>query len=365
MNWKDSNYDPDNLDFLIKAYETAQREGKDIYMDADQIADIAHQYTAEGKFEEAQETLDYGFRLHPGNICLLAEQGSHYLSTSRLREAKEIADSLTDTQEFDVLILKVKIGIYEGKEAEVRHLIERMDNEETFELTLDMIHLYFLANKFEEAHVWIEKGKKRFPERQEILQLECEYFRRSGNTGKSIELCNRLIDTDPYNAYYWMDLAQCYYENNQIEKMIEASEFALAADDTFGEAYAYLASGYFLLGNPDAAIENYKKAIELQGIPPEQAYLFMAMAYSDKNEWAKAEIYCDKIMQIPHYTSLLDPSGLASVYKIKSKAATLDGRIEEGNELWIRGLEIEQYGNSFYDPEEEDFYDDEEEEDNK
>ena len=65
-----------------------------------------------------------------------------------------------------------------------------------------------------------------------------------------------------------MGLVKCYFVQEQIDKAIEACDFALAADDQYGEAYAYKAHCFFYLNNSDDAIENYQKAIELKAIPP-------------------------------------------------------------------------------------------------
>ena len=69
-----------------------------------------------------------------------------------------------------------------------------------------------------------------------------------------------------------MGLVKCYFVQEQIDKAIEACDFALAADDQCGEAYAYKAHCFFYLNNSDDAIENYQKAIELKAIPPELGY---------------------------------------------------------------------------------------------
>lgn len=83
-----------------------------------------------------------------------------------------------------------------------------------------------------------------------------------------------------------MGLAKCYFMSEDINKTIETCDFALAADDKYGEAYAYKAHSFFYLNNPDSAIENYEKAIEYKAIP-ELGYMFMGMSYATKEDWEK------------------------------------------------------------------------------
>ena len=51
---------------LITNYEEAKAENRQLYLDADQLADIADWYASERKFEEAQEVITYGLKIHPG-----------------------------------------------------------------------------------------------------------------------------------------------------------------------------------------------------------------------------------------------------------------------------------------------------------
>lgn len=101
---------------------------------------------------------------------------------------------------------------------------------------------------------------------------------------------NQLIDMDPYNASYWVGLAKCRFAAEDSEKAIEACDFALAADETFGEAYAYRGHCYFYLNNSDAAIENYTKAIEYKAFPPEMGYMFWGWHIPTKEHGKKQTI---------------------------------------------------------------------------
>ena len=53
------------LNELIASYETAKANNRQVYMDGDQLADIADKYATERRFEDAQEVITYGLELHP------------------------------------------------------------------------------------------------------------------------------------------------------------------------------------------------------------------------------------------------------------------------------------------------------------
>ena len=74
MGRKNSPSAKKELVTLITNYEEAKAENRQLYLDADQLADIADWYASERKFEEAQEVITYGLKIHPGNTDLLIEQ---------------------------------------------------------------------------------------------------------------------------------------------------------------------------------------------------------------------------------------------------------------------------------------------------
>ena len=137
-----------------------------------------------------------------------------------------------------------------------------------------------------------------------------------------------------------MGLAKCRFAAEDSEKAIEACDFALAADETFGEAYAYRGHCYFYLNNSDDAIENYQKAIELKSIPPELGYMFMGISYGNKEEWQKADDYYDKV--IARFEEDGDRQSVLLIDTYTSKAFALSHleRYEEAHQLCEKAKEI-------------------------
>ena len=88
MGRKNSPSANKELNELIAQYETAKAENRQLYLDGDQLADIADRYAAERKFDEAQEVITYGLHLHPESTDLLVEQAYLYLDTGKIPLAK-------------------------------------------------------------------------------------------------------------------------------------------------------------------------------------------------------------------------------------------------------------------------------------
>lgn len=109
MGRKNSPSANKELNELIAQYETARAENRQLYLDGDQLADIADQYAAERKFNEAQEVITYGLHLHPDSTDLLVEQAYLYLDTGKIPLAKKVVESITDEYDTDVKMLKLSL----------------------------------------------------------------------------------------------------------------------------------------------------------------------------------------------------------------------------------------------------------------
>ena len=92
MGRKNSPSANKELNELIAQYETARAENRQLYLDGDQLADIADQYAAGRKFNEAQEVITYGLHLHPDSTDLLVEQAYLYLDTGKIPLAKKVVE---------------------------------------------------------------------------------------------------------------------------------------------------------------------------------------------------------------------------------------------------------------------------------
>ena len=290
MGRKNSPSANKELNELIAQYETAKAENRQLYLDGDQLADIADRYAAERKFDEAQEVITYGLHLHPDSTDLLVEQAYLYLDTGKIPLAKKVAESITDDYITDVKMLKAELLLNEGQLEAARSTLDTIEDTDELETIINIIYLYMDMGYPEAAKEWLDKGTPRFGKKEDFIAVMADYLAGTNELEAASTYYNQLIDMDPYNASYWVGLAKCRFAAEDSEKAIEACDFALAADETFGEAYAYRGHCYFYLNNSDAAIENYTKAIEYKAFPPEMGYMFLGMAYSNKGAWQEAEI---------------------------------------------------------------------------
>ena len=333
MGRKNSPSANKELNELIAQYETAKAENRQLYLDADQLADIADWYASERKFEEAQEVITYGLKIHPGNTALLIEQAYLYLDTQKLQKAKKVADSITEDFDSEVKLLKAELLLNGGKLEEAQWLLSTIADADELETIIDVVFLYLDMGYPDAAKEWLDRGKSRYAEDEEYMALTADYLASTHQVESAIIYYNKLIDKSPFNPSYWMGLVKCYFVQEQIDKAIEACDFALAADDQCGEAYAYKAHCFFYLNNSDEAIENYGKAINYKSIPPELGYMFMGLSYANKEDWQKADDYYTKVIDCFEKEGDRDSILLIDTYTSKAFALSHLQRYEEAHQL--------------------------------
>lgn len=59
------------LQEMAEQYEAAKAENRTIYLDADDLADLADWYAVHHKYAMATEVVEYGLGIHPDNTALL------------------------------------------------------------------------------------------------------------------------------------------------------------------------------------------------------------------------------------------------------------------------------------------------------
>ena len=340
MSRKNIPSEKEELEKLITNYEAAKAENRQLYLDGDQLADISDWYASRSKFEEAQEAVTYGLQLHPGNTDLLVEQAYLYLDTRNLQKAKQVLDSITEAYDPEVKMLKAELLLNEGQLEETRSLLATIEDADELGRICEVVYLYLEMGYPDMVKEWMEKGEKTYSETKEFMALQADYALATQQLDSAIKIYNQLLDIEPYNTPYWTGLAKCYFFQSKWSKAIEACDFALAADDQYGEAYAYKAHCFFYLNNSDDAIENYQKAIELKAIPPELGYMFMGISYGNKEEWQKADDYYDKVIE--RFEEDGDKQSILLIDTYTSKAFALSHleRYKEAHELCEKAKEI-------------------------
>ena len=210
------------LQELAEQYEAAKAENKPIYLDADDLADLADWYAMHRKNSQATEVVEYGLSLHPGSTPLLVEQAYLFMDARERDKAKQVIEEITEDYSSEVKVLKANILLGEGKIDEAEQLLDSIEDKEDLANIVDVSYMYIDMGYPDKAVPWLTRGLEKYAEEEEYLAVTADCFLAQGLKDKAEMFYNKLIDKNPYSAPYWFGLACCYFEQQLFDKAIEA-----------------------------------------------------------------------------------------------------------------------------------------------
>ena len=146
---------------MAEAYEQSKAEGKSIYMDAEDMADLADWYAMRHQPDRAQDVITYGLSMHPGNTSLLVQQAYLYLENSERDKAKETAGSIgEDTPE--ATILRAQILLEDGEEEQAEALLDTLEDKSDIANIIEAAYMYIDLGYIDKAREWIERGREKY-----------------------------------------------------------------------------------------------------------------------------------------------------------------------------------------------------------
>ena len=311
------------LQELAEQYEAAKAENKPIYLDADDLADLADWYAMHGKSEQATEVVEYGLSLHPDSTPLLVEQAYLFMDAQNREQAKLVIERISEDYSSEVKVLKANILLGEGKIDEAEQLLDTIEDKEELANIVDVSYMYIDMGYPVKALPWLAEGSERYAEDEAYLAVTADCFHAQGLNQKAEALYNKLIDKNPYSAPYWFGLARCYFEQQLFDKAIEACDYAIVADEEFAEAYIMKGHAFYQLGNEESALENYTLAEKYKAINPDFLQMFIGLNEKSKGHWEEGYRHLESAIQSKDTDSTILPSLYAHagncLYKLGKK----------------------------------------------
>lgn len=279
---------------LLANYEAAQAAGKNSYFDADDLLDIIDWYMEEERDADADNAIRYALHFHPTNIDL-------HLSEARLRiylgnydEAARIIDALPGVDDYpEVCLLTGDILLHnanncpdpqfrgpliDSTQQAYEQALRLADDAPSFYSSI--INQHTREELYNYANQWIDRAFERHPDEPLIMDAAALCYSLQGRPREAIEMCNRLIDTDPYNARSWGILGDIYHDFGDYTNALEAYDYvkAIRPDEILSEqnmADCYFAFGDYARARAlyTAALEAYGSALRLSPAAQDSSYI--------------------------------------------------------------------------------------------
>ncbi len=249
----------DDISKLLKRYLTAREEGIEPYFDADEIDALLDNLEEVEDFTHYEGILSLGIKLHPASNDLKVRKCKLHLYNEEYKEALRLVESIAETnnQDLDMIRLECYCTLNQYPKA-IEYVEDLMKNKcdylkDIFEFLAPILSDLEMND---EARDFIDRGLLLFPDSLILKDELCYLYEIEGQYQLAIELCNELIDKEPYSYDLWFTLGRLHSLTANYEKAIEAFDFALTCDDS--DIELKILKAYCLFMN-----ENYQKAMDV------------------------------------------------------------------------------------------------------
>lgn len=175
--------------------------------------------TLENKYQEAFTKLQEGLQLFPNHKGLLYEEILTYYETGNYSQALLKADAY---------IKKFPLHLEASK------------------LLLNIVTLKL--NDIEKAPAYFSQIRANFPNDEDLLKQELDFYLRTGNLDKAQSQIEQMLTVSPKDAKLHYNLGLIYYHKGEYEKSIEACNAAVQIDPNFTDAHFNIGIFNFLMG---------------------------------------------------------------------------------------------------------------------
>ena len=291
MHEEDWNYfhDPEFLDMLAQ-YETARGEGREPYMDADELTDIAEYYTAIHEEEKAGQAIDLALRLHPESVDPQVYLVRQQMFLDNMAEAHRLCDAIADQDDQEVRFLRAEMLIREQEVEQASRLLE-----ETYDLVTedragylhDCVSVFMDYALWDVARQWVERLRREFPGYTEGRYLLADVLFAQGENCQAADELNRMLDSDPYNVDAWNLLAEVQAAQEQYREALDSCEYVLAVQENNRQAMLTKAHCLCHLYQMDQGHQLYQRILSETG-PDDLVYYYDALALINMERFDEA-----------------------------------------------------------------------------
>ena len=260
----DGYFDDEEFREMLEDYERTVKSGQPVFMDVDDLADIADYYQQEGRYDDAQQALDRALELQPDSVVALNYQVHNAISQNDFEAAENYLSQIIDHDLPEYTYCRAEIWIaQEEVEKADEYLLEQFKEcpqEEWQDFVLDVVNLYTDYGYSEKAMEWMMRAKQDGSD--DFKEMMGRTLFGLGKYDDSERIFNELIDRDPFQKRYWNALANTQYMKEDYSASVTSSEYAIAIDPDDAEGLLAKANGLFRLENYEEALDYYRRYSE-------------------------------------------------------------------------------------------------------
>lgn len=283
----------DNISELVSRFEQMLAANQNIYFDADEYEELADYYEKSDYIEMAKKTVSLGLKIHPDNDELKLKYAEYLIYDNNYTGALKYLNTHFDSYNFDSTLLKIECLLQLSLYAEAHQLTSDILNDKDTDIDIALSELgtiYLEAEYFDEAILYLNKSIEYVPDNIEVLRDLIYAYELKGDFSSAIQICEQILDIDPYSYTTWIVLGKLYSLLEKYENAIDAFDFALTLDEGNLNALKLKAHSLILSGQYDEAIIILKQITDIDP-DDEIVWLNLIDCYTSLEQYEQV-LYC-------------------------------------------------------------------------
>ena len=250
---------------ILRQYEESVKSGERIYMDADDLTDIADFYHYNNRLAEAEDAISLAIEYNPEAVGPMLYRAREALEKKDFITAEQYADKVEPLDSIETVYLRAEILLAKNEveradELLKQYLKEVVPTDEHVDFVKGVTDLYHEYNQFGKAFEWITNTTNDHSDG--FKELMARTLFGLGKYKDSEKLFNELLDKNPYSTNYWNALAGVQYMKEDYSAALNSSEYAIAIDPNDTNGLLSKANTLYAMGNQDEALKYYQKYSE-------------------------------------------------------------------------------------------------------
>ena len=319
-------FDSEDFKEILRQYEESVKSGEHIYMDADDLTDIADYYNYLNRNDEAEEAIALATEYNPDAIGPMLYKARKALNAEDFETAEAYADKVQVHDSLEAVYLRAEILIKQGNIEESDKILSEyskdVPTDEYADYVKVIIQLYLEYNEFLKAFEWTARFTGS--DNEEFQELMARTLFGMGKYMDSERLFNELLDKNPYSAEYWNALSGVQYMKQDYSGALSSSEYALAINPDDADGLMSKANTLFTMDNYDEALIAFQKYSE-QKPDDEYGYLQQALCLINKGDYSEEGLeLLRKAVSVSDVESIYLPEIYQEMSFVYNKLGNLD-----------------------------------------
>lgn len=282
-------FDSEEFRTILNQYEESVESEHPVYIDADDLADIADYYQYNGFPEKAKMAVNLALEYNPEAVGPLLFKAREAIMANDFDTAEEYAEKIEAVDTAEAIYLKGEIMISQGKAEEAdQYFIEQMKDvmqDELMDYVYDVANIFSDYNLHDKAFQWMARSQG--DDSDSFKELMAHTLFGLGKYKDSERIFNELIDHDPYSIRYWNALASAQFMREDYSAAITSSEYAIAIDPKDPESLLSKANCLYNLQNYEEALDYFQRYSE-QADEDEFGYLYQGTCLINLGRYQEA-----------------------------------------------------------------------------